>query len=87
MILIDPPRWPHRGTIWSHLVSDVSHDELHDFAARLEIPRRAFQGDHYDIPQEWYARAVELGAVPTDSRQLLRRIVAAGLRRRAAPPP
>ncbi|RCK68942.1 DUF4031 domain-containing protein [Desertihabitans brevis] len=82
MILIDPPRWPHRGTVWSHLVSDDSYEELHAFAAGLDIPRRAFQGDHYDLPQERYDRAVELGAVPTDSRELLRRLVAAGLRRR-----
>ncbi len=90
MILVDPPRWPFKGREWSHLVSDTSHEELHAFAQALDIPRRAFQGDHYDIPEEWYERAVALGAVPTDSRELLRRLVAAGLRRprqeRTAPP-
>ena len=34
------------------MVSDASLDELHDFAQPLGIPRRAFQGDHYDIPEE-----------------------------------
>ena len=51
-VLIDTPVWPWRGRRWSHLVSDVSHEELHAFAASaLDIPRRAFQGDHYDVPE------------------------------------
>ena len=33
-VLIDPPRWPAHGRVWSHLVSDESYDELHAFAAR-----------------------------------------------------
>ena len=28
-ILIDPPRWPAHGRLWSHLISDASLDELH----------------------------------------------------------
>ena len=35
MILIDPPTWPGWGRTWSHLVSDSSIEELHDFAGRL----------------------------------------------------
>lgn len=81
MILIDPPAWPFRGQDWSHLVSDVSYDELHAFVAGLGIPRRAFQGDHYDIPAERYQQVVQHGAVPTPSRELVRRLRAAGLRR------
>ncbi len=51
-LLIDTPVWPWRGRLWSHLVSDVSYDELHAFVeAELGIPRRAFQGDHYDVPR------------------------------------
>jgi Protein of unknown function (DUF4031) len=50
-VLIDSPVWPWRGRRWSHLVSDLDYDELHAFVAEhLGIPRRAFQGDHYDIP-------------------------------------
>ena len=67
--------------MWSHLVSDADYEELHAFvAAHLDIPRRAFQGDHYDVPEELYARAVAAGAEPVGSRELLRRLVAAGLR-------
>jgi 2-hydroxychromene-2-carboxylate isomerase len=66
--------------MWAHLVSDESYDELHRFAARLGLPRRIFQGDHYDIPTELRARAIRLGATPLDSRQLVVRLRAAGLR-------
>ena len=80
-VLIDTPVWPWRGRLWSHLVSDVSYDELHAFVAReLGIPRRAFQGDHYDIPQDLYDVAVAAGAVPVGAKELLSRLLAAGLR-------
>ncbi|WP_436794292.1 DUF4031 domain-containing protein [Actinospongicola halichondriae] len=82
MILVDPAVWPWRGHKWAHLVSDESYDELHDFAARLGIPRRAFQGDHYDVPAHLRLEAIELGATPVDSRYLVRRLREAGLRRR-----
>ena len=81
-VLIDPPAWPFRGRDWSHLVSDSDYAELHAFAEQLGIPRRGFQGDHYDIPQEWYQRCLDLGAVATPSKELLKRLVAAGLRQR-----
>ena len=80
-VLIDTPVWPWRGRLWSHLVSDVSYDELHAFVAReLGIPRRAFQGDHYDIPEDLYDIAVAAGAQPVGGRELLSRLLAAGLR-------
>ena len=82
-VLIDPPVWPWRGRRWSHLVSDVSYDELHAFvAAELGIPRRAFQGDHYDVPEDLYDIAVAAGAEPVGARELLSRLMGAGLRRR-----
>jgi Mn-dependent DtxR family transcriptional regulator len=79
-VLIDEPRWHFEGRTWSHLVSDQSLDELHEFAQRMGIPLRGLHGDHYDVPQEWYDTAVELGAVPTSSRELVRRLREAGLR-------
>ena len=33
MILVDKPLWPAHGRHFAHLVSDTSHQELHDFAA------------------------------------------------------
>lgn len=79
-ILIDEARWHHRGRKWCHLVSDLSYDELHRFAASNGIPRRGFQGDHYDVPEEHRAELIARGAVAVESRVLLRRLKAGGLR-------
>lgn len=81
MIYIDPPRWPGRGRLWSHLVSDVSFVELHAFAEALGAPRRGFERDHYDVPERMYQVAVWLGAAEVPSREIVRLLVAAGLRR------
>jgi hypothetical protein len=79
-VLIDEPRWWFRGRKWCHLVSDLSLDELHAFADLLDIPRRGFQGDHYDIPEEFRPDVVAAGAVEVESRELVRRLRDAGLR-------
>jgi predicted HAD superfamily phosphohydrolase len=79
-ILIDDARWWFRGRKWCHLVSDVSYDELIEFADRVGIPRRGFQGDHYDIPEEYRDELIAAGAVIVESRELVRRLRAAGLR-------
>jgi hypothetical protein len=86
-VLIDPPNWsgPH-GLLWSHLVSDSSTGELHAFAELLGAPRRAFDRDHYDVPETVYERAVALGAEAVSSRELVTRLIAAGLRRRKVRP-
>jgi hypothetical protein len=82
-VLIDPPNWPGpRELMWSHLVSDSSLEELHAFAARLGVPLRAFDRDHYDVPETVYARAVTLGAQEVTSRELVGRLIESGLRRR-----
>ncbi|MFC9633219.1 DUF4031 domain-containing protein [Streptomyces sp. NPDC059340] len=81
-VYIDPPAWPGHGRLWSHLVSDVSYDELHLFAADLGVPPRAFERDHYDLPSHRYADAVRAGAVEVSSREVVRLLYGAGLRRR-----
>jgi hypothetical protein len=77
-VLVDPLReYPDTGLpfrMWCHLVSDGSFEELHAFAEQLGIPRRFFQGDHYDLPEHLRARAVELGAVPVATRELIARM-------------
>ncbi|KOV53666.1 hypothetical protein ADL00_33500 [Streptomyces sp. AS58] len=67
--------------MWSHLVSDVSYDELHAFAEGLGVPRRAFERDHYDLPSHRYPDAVSAGAVEVSSREVVRLLHGAGLRR------
>ncbi|MDE9366465.1 DUF4031 domain-containing protein [Luteipulveratus sp. YIM 133132] len=83
-VLIDPPIWPGYGTVWSHLVSDESLDELHQMAGRIGLPDRLFDEDHYDVPQRLYDDAVAAGAVPVEGRELIRRLLGSGLRRPAA---
>ncbi|MFI9721369.1 DUF4031 domain-containing protein [Streptomyces sp. NPDC052396] len=80
-LYIDPPVWPGHGRMWSHLISDQSFEELHAFAARLGAPARAFDRDHYDVPADAYPDAVRLGAVEAGSRELVRLLRQAGLRR------
>ena len=80
MILIDPPVWPAHDTVWSHLVSDSSLDELHSFAERAGIPRRGFDSDHYDVPEHKYDELVALGAEPVGMRDMVKRLQASGLR-------
>ena len=79
-ILVDPPRWPAHGTTFGHLVSDSSLDELHAFAHAAGLPPRAFDHDHYDVPVARYPDLIAQGAVEVPSGELLKRLVAAGLR-------
>jgi len=79
-VLIDQPTWPAHDTVWSHLVSDVSLEELHDFAAANDIPRRGFDLDHYDVPARRYDALVAAGALPVGNRELVLRLRASGLR-------
>lgn len=81
-LLIDPPNAEGHGRLWSHLASDSSFEELHDFARTLGIPERGFDRDHYDVPADWYDDVVAAGAEPVSSRELIARLHAAGLRRR-----
>ena len=86
-ILVDPLRdYPAAGlrfTRWCHLVSDAGFDELHLFARALGIPRRRFQGDHYDLHPALRARAVALGAHEVATCLVLRMAGPRGDRARA----
>jgi predicted metal-dependent HD superfamily phosphohydrolase len=80
VIYLDPPLWPAHDTHFSHLVSDSSLAELHAFAAAAGIPDRAFDGDHYDVPERRFDDLVAAGAVPVEARILVRKLIASGLR-------
>lgn len=79
-ILIDDARWPAHGRLWAHLVSDDNLDELHRFARAHQIPPRAFDRDHYDVPEESVERLISGGAEHVSGRELVRRLIASGLR-------
>jgi len=71
-----------RGRRWAHLMADTL-DELHTFAARLGIPRHAFQnktsGAHYDVSADLRELAIVLGAQPISrhhDRALVRAVIA-----------
>ena len=79
-VLIDQPIWPAHDTVWAHIVSDTSLEELHEFAALAGIPRRGFDLDHYDVPARLWEQLVALGAEPVGVREFVRRLEASGLR-------
>lgn len=79
-VLIDPPRWPAHGTRFSHLVSDHSLAELFAFADANDVPLRAFDHDHYDVAERRWDDLVAAGALPVEGTELVRRLVASGLR-------
>ena len=71
-----------RGRRWAHLMADTL-DELHAFAERLGLPRRAFQnktsGAHYDVTADMRLQAIALGAMPISrhrDRELVRAVIA-----------
>ncbi len=86
-VLVDEARWLWRGRRWAHLVSDSSYGELHELAQAIGQRRIGFQGDHYDVDETDRARALAAGAVPVNSRELVRRLRSAGLRRRSGGEP
>jgi len=65
-VYVDDAVHAWRGERWAHLMADTL-EELHAMAARLGIPRRAFQnkssGAHYDVTTALRAQAIALGAV------------------------
>jgi hypothetical protein len=72
---------------WCHMAGDAGFEELHAFAARLGIPRHRFQGDHYDLPPDLRARALDLGAEEVSAGELITRMAGPRgdrVRRRAA---
>lgn len=76
-IYVDPGRYPYRGMIMCHMMTDDNLDELHIFAARLGLKRAWFQAHarhpHYDISQGKRAQAIALGAQPVSSAQMLQK--------------
>jgi hypothetical protein len=82
-VLIDAAMWPAHGTLWAHLVSDSTLDELHAFARANDLPRRSFDLDHYDVPAHRVDQLIAAGATSVSGRELVTRLRASGLRVRA----
>lgn len=80
MVLIDNPVWPAHGMLWAHLVSDENLEELHAFAETNGLPGRGFDLDHYDVPDSKHAELIAAGAVHVSGHELVKRLIASGLR-------
>jgi hypothetical protein len=81
-VYVDDAVHPWRGQRWAHLMADTL-EELHAMAARLGIPRRAFQnktsGAHYDVATETRELAITYGALPISrhtDRALVKAVIA-----------
>lgn len=79
-LYVDRPIWQWRGMLWAHLITDTTFAELHAAARELQIPPRAFDGDHYDVPEERWLQIVAYGAQPVSSREIVRLLRQSGLR-------
>ena len=76
-VYVDDARIAWRGRRWCHMVADTP-EELHRAAEALGLDRTHAQDKgrtlHYDLPDEWRDRAIELGvAEPIHWRDLVRR--------------
>ena len=82
-LYIDPPVWPAHATVFSHLISDTSIAELHSFAQAAGVSQRAFDRDHYDVPEHRYDELIRRGAQPVSGHQLVTILMRSGLRVKA----
>jgi len=55
---------------YAHLMAD-STEELHKFAAMIDVKRCWFHKDHYDLSQDKFDDAVLSGAIVVTSRELV----------------
>lgn len=73
-VYVDNERIPWRGKLWCHLVAD-SLEELHQFAAKLNLQRHWFQCTgrfpHYDVTISVRERALAMGAVAAGKRETI----------------
>lgn len=53
---------------------------MHSFAAKAGLSDRAFDRDHYDVPQQRYQQLIDLGAQEVSAAELTRRLIGSGLR-------
>ena len=87
MIMVDGLKvWTRRRPFQAgscHLTTDGPLDELHAFAHDHGVPDAAFDVDHYDVPERMYDALVAGGALPVRATELIRRLIAGGVRVRA----
>lgn len=79
MLYVDPAtyRQPNDHRLWCHLASNVSLDELHDFAAKLGLRRSQFRPHpampHYDLAINVRSQAIQRRAIAVSGNDLARK--------------
>jgi len=73
-VYVDNMQISWRGKLWCHLVAD-SLDELHEFAAMLDLPRSWFHRrashPHYDVTTDVRLKTIREGAQVVSGRHVL----------------
>lgn len=69
-VYVDDAAYPYGRMIMCHMMADDEH-ELHLMAAKIGVPRRHYQGDHYDICKAMRALAVQWGAQEITQREMV----------------
>ena len=74
MIYVDQPKmYPGKRKLYCHMISSVSLEELHDFAATIGVKPHFFhRGDHYDLREHEYVKALVYGAALVSTRDIVR---------------
>lgn len=63
------PMGKFRRMKMSHMIADTE-DELHVMASRIDVARKCYQGDHYDVAMSKRELAIQYGAVAITLREL-----------------
>ena len=75
MILVDTTPVRNKGRIWFVMVSDQSLDELHTMDKKIGLRREWLRDPdkmpHYEIVQEKRAQAIQLGARPAATKEII----------------
>ena len=73
-IYVDFVQIKFKGYKWCHMLAD-NLQELHDFAALIEVDARLFHRDasypHYDVTVQMRETALEYGAIPADRKKII----------------
>lgn len=73
-VYVDKPIHEFKGMIMCHMIADTL-EELHEMADKIGIKREWFQKNasfpHYDIPKMRREKAVKLGAIEVNRRELV----------------
>jgi hypothetical protein len=60
--------------MYAHMMSDVSQEELHEFAVTIKVPKSKYHKAkrlHYDVTIQQVETAISNGATQVTSKQLI----------------